>query len=81
VYVVRLKSPLPLDRGVFVRFGSSKHRFRGRTLYQSQTWASTVTRPQPYFERTGSRMTTSFTTSRPAGYECYHRDVVWFNIE
>ena len=59
----RLKTPLPLDRGVFARFGASKHRFSGRTFYQSHTWASSVTRPQPYFERSGSRMTTSLTTS------------------
>ena len=68
--VSRLKSAIPLDRGVFARFGASKHRFSGRTYYQSHTWASTVTRPQPYFERTGSRMTASATTSMTC---CLHQ--------
>jgi erythrocyte membrane protein band 4.1 len=47
----RLKAPMPVDRGVFERFGSAKHRFSGRTYYQSHTWAASITRPPPYFER------------------------------
>lgn len=55
----RLKAPLTLKRNLFERFGSSKHRFSGRTYFQSHTWAASVSRPPPYFERFGSRQNTS----------------------
>jgi len=68
VSVCRLKSCDQLYRaGVAASLSrfASKHRYTGRTFYESHRWAATVTRPQPYFERSASqRMTTSATTSQ-----------------
>lgn len=50
----RLKEPLPVPTGVMSQFGS-KHRYSGRTHYQSRLFSSSIDREGPSFERNSSR--------------------------